>query len=204
MSLDLVSKVMDDRLHGNRQPCGNSHLSNDDQDISLRHKFRACERCMESGTPKCDVDERISSQDQYQELRRSCDMMVDEASSHCFVHLCIYPPIQLLHEKALQYVKSYNEVVDEYDADYEGTERCQSGNRLQGDLGDMRSILMRVYHQCKAARVIHGTRCQIQSRVHGGGWKGTYEKGLWRPKESRRALTRLCQGQTWLNGQSIV
>lgn len=106
------------------------HLGCNNQDISLGDMFRAGKGGFESSRAKSHIDEWIRRQNEDQQLRGPCDMMIDETSPCCLVHLRVYLAIGLLEQEAFKDVKTDYKVVDEDDADDQGTEWCQSGNGL--------------------------------------------------------------------------
>lgn len=67
-------------------------------------------------------------------------MMIDETSPGCLVHRCVYLAIDLLEQEAFENVEADYEVVDEDDADDQGTKGCQLGNGLYGHSVSMRAL----------------------------------------------------------------
>ncbi len=85
---------------------------------------------MEGSGAKGNIDKWIGRNDKDQYFRRPCNMMIDETSPSCLVHRCVYLAIDLLEQEAFENIEADCEVVDEDDADDQGTKGCQLGNGL--------------------------------------------------------------------------
>jgi len=73
-------------------------------------------------------------------------MMIDETSPCCLVHRCVYLAINLLEQETFENVEADYKVVDEDDADDQGTKGCQLGNGLQWYSVSMRPFECRASH----------------------------------------------------------
>lgn len=65
-------------------------------------------------------------------------MVIDKSSSGTFVHLGVNLSIQFLQQESLQEVEANQEVDNENDAYYQGTERSKGGDRLERNMCDVR------------------------------------------------------------------
>ncbi len=95
---------------------------------------------MEGSSPECHINERIRRQNEDQQLRRPCDVMINETSPRRLVHLRIDLAIDSPEQEAFENVKPYQKVVDEDNANDQGAKRGQSRDRFQRHLGNMRSF----------------------------------------------------------------
>lgn len=95
---------------------------------------------MESGVPKCHVDEWICCNNQDQDLRGSCNMVIDKTPPRFFIHTAVYRAVAFFEEETFKYVEANDEVVDEDDADNQPAEGSQARYRFEGDFGDMRAF----------------------------------------------------------------
>ena len=96
----------------------------------MRDMLRTSKRGFECGCSKSYIDKRVCRQNEDQQLGRSGDMVVDESSPCCLVHLRVDLAIRLPQQEAFEDVKPDDKVVDEDDTDDQGTEGCQSRNGL--------------------------------------------------------------------------
>lgn len=117
------------------------HLCDDYQDISLCHHFGSCERGMKISLDESNVDERVSSDDQDQNLCSSSYVMVDEASPCRVVHTGVDGAIEPFEKESLEDVEADEEVENEDYAYDKGTERSELGDGLERNLGDMWTTL---------------------------------------------------------------
>jgi hypothetical protein len=105
---------------------------------------------MEVSSPERHVDEWICRQNEDQQLRCPCDMMIDEAPPCRLVHLRIFFAIEFLEQEAFENIKPYQKVVDEDNTNDQSAKRGQARNRLQRYLGNMRPF--------RDGRVVDGSR----------------------------------------------
>jgi hypothetical protein len=106
--MSLEESQSDERQYDGRYKWGqNSHLSHNDQYITLGNIFRSRKRGMKCSRTKRDIYEWICRHDQDQDFRSPSNMMIDKTP---------------LEEEAFEDVEAYNEVIHKDNADNEGAE----------------------------------------------------------------------------------
>jgi hypothetical protein len=121
--MSLEESQSDERQYDGRYKWGqNSHLSHNDQYITLGNIFRSRKRGMKCSRTKRDIYEWICRHDQDQDFRSPSNMMIDKTPPRVIIHRCVNLAIAPFEEEAFEDVEAYDEVIHKDNADNEGAE----------------------------------------------------------------------------------